>query len=226
MSETNEIIIDPARCIYVKYGNNSEIYFSNYYLNTLFKDEYVNANPIIIKFSKKNFMNDDIIPPEDKASIESVKSRIQEKLATTINRETLNVLDYSKITYSSGPAGADAAVEKAVLDPAISEKDILDTLKEPITINSEQKIIFKNIEQLRQYLKYDGFWYRTPPIKYYFKDREETTETKPLKPVVADSEEAGGKVEQVDGQGGGKKTTTRRRRKAVHNKHRKSNRRR
>jgi hypothetical protein len=222
MAKTNEIRIDPARCIYVKNGNNSEIYFSNYYLNTLFKDEYVNANPITIQFiSNKDFMNDEIIPPEDKASIESVKSRIQEKLATTINRETLNVLDYSKITYSSVPAGADAPDGTAVLDPAISEDKILDTLKEPITINSEQKIIFTNIEQLRQYLKYDGLWYRTQPIKYDFKDREETKPLKPLKPVETGSEEAGGGEQE-----GGKKTTTRRRRKAVRNKHRKSNRRR
>lgn len=236
MPDKNIINLNPKRCIYVKNSEDSkisEIYFSNYYLKQVIDNitDYNNDNPNIIKFDDSDFMNVEIIPDGDKELMANAKQNIPEKLATKdtkINKNDLDILDYSKITYTHAAAPADGGAAPAdggaapdgtaVLNPSISEDEILQTLSQPIEINGKVETIFKNKAQLRQYLKYDGLWYLEPPKKYDFKNRKRTGEEE-----GADDEQV---VEQVVEQGGGKKTTTRRRRKAGYNKHRKSNRRR
>lgn len=219
-TDTNEITIDPARCIYVKKDDStSEIYFSNYYLNTLFKEGFDSVNPITIQFiSNKDFMNVEIIPEEDKELMATAKEKIPDTFTSNtlkINKKDLDILEYSKITYTHAAAPADGGAAPdgtAVLNPSISEDEILETLSQPIEISGKEEIIFINKAQLRQYLKYNGLWYLMPPEKYAFKDRKRNGEEK--------------KEEEAVAAGGGKKTTTRRRGKAGYNKHRKSNRRR
>jgi hypothetical protein len=169
-----------------------------------------------IKFiSDKDFMNNElIIADADKVLMATAKQNIPNTFTTDtiiINKDDLNILEYSKITYTPAAAaaapadgGAAAAAAAApdgtvLLDPKISETTILNEMT--------SASIFTNIEQVRQYLKYDGRWYQTQPTKYSFAQRKET------RPVA---------VTTI----GGKKTTTRRRRKAGYNKHRKSNKRR
>ena len=207
--DKNEIILDPKRCIYVKSDDNSKIYFSNYYLNKLFKKDFVKDNPIKIKFSEDNFMNDSIIPASDKGLVATAKTNIPNSFAGNIPKinGALDILKYSKITYTPNDSNG-----SAVLDTTIEESEILKSLSKPITIDGKEVKIFTNIEQLRQYLKYDGLWYRSPPKKYTFDERGQT------QPVKAEEEQ--------EAVGGGKKTTARRRGKTGHNKHRKSNRRR
>jgi hypothetical protein len=202
-TDTNEIIIDPARCIYVKKDpNTSEIYFSNYYLKTLFKESFVNDSPMKINFSDGIFMNDEIIPLADKEKIPNTFTTDTLK----IKKADLDILEYSKITYTPAAPAPDGT---AVLDTKIDEMTILEKMK-----NAN---IFTNKAQLRQYLKYNGLWYQTQPTQHTFAQRANTNS---LEKEEKEEAVAAGAA------GGGKKTTTRRRGKTGYNKHRKSNRRR
>jgi hypothetical protein len=218
-TDTNEIIIDPARCIYVKDDNNSEIYFSNYYLNKV-----INKNPpqnlFKIQFSDKNFMNIDAEEPQEIKTVKTEIAKLQ-----TLKIDTLDSLDnstYSKLTYTPGQ-------EPGInLDTNITADSIIKVKSK----SEDTKTIFANIEQVMRYLKYNGYWYPGQPERLEFSNRDQTPE---ITPLVKKVKEAVGGEEQgpvnagednKDNQAGGKKTTTRRRRKAGYNKHRKSNRRR
>ena len=202
----NQINLESKRCIYVKLPDGkSEIYFSNYYLNQQKKNQVVTpntlANQFTFKFDNENFMNDSLIQATNKLNTAKLDTYANKNISTNI--DNLDMSLYSKLTY-------DDTSDTAELNVTISE-DIIKTIKDD-TNPMEDKYIFTNIEQVRQYLKYDGLWYRGRPKKYEFDAREQT---KPVEATQAEEEEIAG----------GKKTTTRRRGKTGHNKHRKSKRR-
>jgi len=212
--EINEITLESNRCLYVNSDSASEIYFSNYYLNQVIGKKTVSDN-FKIKFTDNKFMNHTLISDETKPNIDSTIEKINTLNLSEKILNNLNMSLYSKLTYTPPAAAAAAAAAEVAeatqleLNTDIAEEVIL-SIKD-----NDTNSIFANIEQVRQYLKYDGFWYRDLPKKYTFEERANTN------PVNAAAEAA-----TAEAAAGGKKTTTRRRGKAGHNKHRKSNRRR
>lgn len=210
--EINEITLVSNRCLYVKSDIASEIYFSNYYLKQLIGKNKVSDN-FKIKFTDNKFMNETLVSEDLKSTIDTIDSTIEN---IKISLASLNMSLYSKLTYTP-PAEAEAEGDEAAakatqlkLDTDIDEDTII-KIKD-----KADKSIFTNKAQVRQYLKYDGLWYRKPPTRYDFDDREQT------KPLGGDAEED---AEDTNPEtAGGKKTKTRRRGKASHNKHRKSKR--
>ena len=215
--EINEITLESNRCLYVKLDTAaSEIYFSNYYLKQLI-DKNTVLTPFKIKFTGTKFMNDTLISDETKPTIDSTIKEINNLSPINISPESLNMSLYSKLTYTPPAADGDGAAEVAEATPLELKTDIAEKVILGIKYNDTNSI-FANIEQVRQYLKYDGLWYRGRPRKYKFDERERT------QPVEAKMEGEDNVDDAQQGSEGGKKTKTRRRGKASHNKHRKSKR--
>ena len=196
----NQINLESKRCIYVKLTDGkSEIYFSNYYLNQQKNNQVVTtntlANPFTFKFDNENFMNDSLIQAANKLNTAKLDTYANKNITTNI--DNLDMSLYSKLTY-------DDTIDTAELNVTISE-DIIKTIK--VDTNSmKDEYIFTNIAQVRQFLKYDGWWINASPVKSEFNNRANTN--MPTTTSLA----------------GGKKTKTRRRGYTGHNKHRKSKR--
>ena len=206
MTDTNEIIIDPKKCIYVKNGDTSEIYFSNYYLKQVIaKDPSFDSSKLFkFNFENSNFMNHTLIDVTNQNSIPDIRSAINTvpnvTTSTALNPNTLDLSLYSKLTYTPG------TTPTLKLETTIEEDYIIESIK-----GNDGKSIFNNKAQVRRFLKYNGWWINAQPTLSEFDSRLATT--MPDKPTAISVE-------------GGKKTTTRRRGKTGYNKHRKSNRRR
>jgi hypothetical protein len=206
-TDTNEITIDPARCIYVKNGNNSEIYFSNYYLKQVIanmESSFVLTNSYKFNFENTDFMNHTLIDPTNQDGIPDIRSAINalSNVITppTLNPTTLDLSLYSKLTYTPNST--------PTLSTLNLETNITEIIIEGIKDKNDSPI-FDSKAQIRQFLKYNGKWITGSIVNQTFNEKTKIT--------IED--------EKVT-MGGGKKTTTRRRDKTGYNKHRKSNRRR
>ena len=126
-----EIKLDKSRCIF--YKNN--IYFSNYYLNEVIAGK---SPPFKIIFDDNKFMNDEEYNSE--RTLTDIKSEdINNNLdnINVLNDSNLDVTLYTQMVFNPHS-----------IDISVNIEHIKDNLSR----------IFKDTDQIIQYLKYNGFW--------------------------------------------------------------------
>ena len=191
------IELDRSRCIFI----NNVIYFSNYYLNQVITDTDTTIYPKEIKvtFNNKKFMNEDELDEGQK-----IPETINEKIQPLKIQANPDVTKYTMINLNFSETNG--GLEKSAQD-----------------IFAELQSIFKDTDQIIQYLKYNGYWC-TEPKQTPFGDRtkkseeeeEEEGEEEEEEGDEAEGEEEDEEEEEEDQGGqnmlgrGGNKNTTRR----------------
>jgi hypothetical protein len=131
-ANSEEITLETKRCIFV----DDHIYFSNYYLKSKISEVTGRVNKI--KFDTTEFMNKTMIQDVNKKQLSNQLSNQLE--ITFSNQSNLNESLYSKVNISNKS-----------IEITVAETDILQ-------LKIENKSIFKDNEQIKQFLKYDGWW--------------------------------------------------------------------
>jgi hypothetical protein len=155
---SDEITLETKRCIFV----DDYIYFSNYYLKSKITEANVTLNNVKkIKFDDKEFMNKTMIDlPKQK-----LKSTLEITSSPLPDLTVLNESLYSKVSI----ANISIAIN-------IAESDILE-------LKIELKKIFKDNEQIKQFLKYDGWWCPEAQ-RIEFDDKDGTKEAKLVDTII------------------------------------------
>jgi hypothetical protein len=128
MAANNEITLETERCIFV----DDHIYFSNYYLKSKITDANVSVNKI--NFDRTEFMNTTMIQDENKKTVQNTV------VITLPDISALNESLYSKVKLSD-----------KTIDINIAENEILE-------LKILELKIFKDIDQIRQFLQFAGWW--------------------------------------------------------------------
>jgi hypothetical protein len=148
-----EITLEAKRCIFVA----DHIYFSNYYLKSKMTEPTVRVNSVNkIIFDDSQFMNKTMIQDVNK---KTVSNQLEITGSLLPNLSNLNESLYSKVNISNKS-----------IEITVAENDIL-----PLKI--ENKSIFKDNEQIKQFLKYDGWWCPAAE-RIEFDDKDGTKEAK------------------------------------------------
>jgi hypothetical protein len=165
MAANNEITLERKRCIFV----DEYIYFSNYYLKSKISEANVSVNSVNkIKFDTTEFMNKTMIQDENK---KTVSNQLEVTLPNPLD---LNESLYSKVNISDNTININVA-ENEILELKILE------LK-----------IFKDIDQIRQFLQFDGWW--CPEAEHT--DFDERVKPASTDSVPSEPSQAGGTVSQ------------------------------
>jgi hypothetical protein len=178
-ANSEEITLETKRCIFVA----DHIYFSNYYLKSKITKATGQVNKI--KFDDTEFMNKTMIQDENKKKVSNQPEITGSPLP---NLSNLNESLYSKVNISNN-----------TIDINVAENDILQ-------LKIEDKTIFKDNEQIKQFLKYDGWW--CPEAQQI--NFDERVKPAPTDLVPSELSQAGATVSQPSAQqsnvGGSKQT--------------------
>jgi hypothetical protein len=153
MAANNEITLETKRCIFVA----DHIYFSNYYLKSKISEVTGPVNKIM--FDTTEFMNKTMIQDNTKRTVQNTVVITQPDLSN------LNESLYSKVNISDN-----------TIDIDVAESNILE-------LKIENKSIFKDNEQIKQFLKYDGWWCPVAQ-QIEFDDKDGTKEAKLVEPNI------------------------------------------
>ena len=190
-SSINEITLKSNRCIFIdrppdEASRGKYIYFSNYYLKKVIGTNKV-SDSFKFKFTGNEFMNHTsiLLPNEIKEDVAKEITSILEKISKLdVNNTEINNLDislYSRLHYEPYLAASEYGEwkeknEALRLETNIAESKLLEIKPTNYSAIKDEKIrygvLFTNIAQVRQFLKYNGYWYMNAPQKVSFDNRK------------------------------------------------------